>query len=86
MRSSLIGTLIGIFPGAGATIASFVAYDFARRFSRTPHRFGQGSTEGVAAAEAANSSSVGGALVPMLTLGIPGSAIDRRSYRSPDDP
>jgi putative tricarboxylic transport membrane protein len=74
VRSSLIGTLIGVFPGAGATVASFVAYDVARRLSRAPQLFGRGSTEGVAAAEAANSSSVGGALVPMLTLGIPGSA------------
>ncbi len=74
VRSSLIGTLIGIFPGAGATIASFVSYDLAKRLSRTPERFGQGNPEGVAAAEAANSSSVGGALVPLLTLGIPGSA------------
>ncbi|MFC1758349.1 tripartite tricarboxylate transporter permease [Planctomycetota bacterium] len=72
--SSLIGTLIGVFPGAGATIASFVSYDVARRTSRNPERFGQGCAEGVAAAEAANSSSVGGALVPLLTLGIPGSA------------
>ena len=72
--SSFIGTLIGVFPGAGATIASFVSYDVAKRSSRNPERFGQGSEEGVAAAEAANSSSVGGALVPLLTLGIPGSA------------
>ena len=74
LRSTLIGTLIGIFPGAGATIASFISYDFARRLSRTPEEFGRGSTEGVAAAEAANSGSVGGAMVPLLTLGIPGSA------------
>ncbi|MCA9263204.1 MAG: tripartite tricarboxylate transporter permease [Planctomycetales bacterium] len=72
--SSLVGTIIGVFPGAGATIASFIAYDTARRMSRQPERFGQGSLEGVAASEAANSSSVGGALVPLLTLGIPGSA------------
>lgn len=74
LRSSVIGTLIGIFPGAGATIASFVSYDVAKRLSRTPEEFGHGSCEGVAAAEASNSSSVGGALVPLLTLGIPGSA------------
>lgn len=72
--SSAIGTLIGILPGAGATIASFVAYDVARRMSRQPEQFGRGSVEGVAAAEAANSSCVGGSLIPMLTLGIPGSA------------
>ncbi len=74
LRSSLIGTLIGIFPGAGATIASFISYDIAKRSSKEPEKFGKGSLEGVAAAEAANSSSVGGALVPLLTLGIPGSA------------
>ncbi len=74
IRSSLVGTLIGIFPGAGATIASFVSYDIAKRLSKTPEQFGQGSPEGISAAEAANSGSVGGALVPLLTLGIPGSA------------
>jgi len=72
--SSLIGTVIGIFPGAGSTIASFLSYDFAKRISRNPDEFGKGSLRGVAAAESANSSSVGGALVPLLTLGIPGSA------------
>jgi len=74
LKSSLIGTFIGIFPGAGATIASFISYDVAKRTSKEPEKFGKGSLEGVAAAEAANSSSVGGALVPLLTLGIPGSA------------
>lgn len=74
LRSSVIGTLIGIFPGAGATIAAFLSYDVARRSSKHPETFGTGNPEGVAAAEAANSNSVGGALVPLLTLGIPGSA------------
>ncbi len=74
LRSTLIGTIIGIFPGAGATIASFISYDIAKRVSRKPEDFGKGSSEGVAAAEAANSGSVGGAMVPLLTLGIPGSA------------
>ena len=74
LQSSIIGTLIGIFPGAGATIATFISYDVAKRVSKRPEEFGQGSLEGVSAAEAANSSSVGGALVPLLTLGIPGSA------------
>ncbi len=73
-RSSVIGTLIGIFPGAGATIAAFLSYDVAKRSSKHPETFGTGNPEGVAAAEAANSSSVGGAMVPLLTLGIPGSA------------
>lgn len=74
VRSSILGTLIGIFPGAGGTIASFLAYDMEKRLSKHPETFGTGAYEGVAAAEAANSSSVGGALVPLLTLGIPGSA------------
>jgi putative tricarboxylic transport membrane protein len=74
VRSSFIGTLIGVFPGAGATIASFISYDIAKRLSANPEEFGQGSPHGIAASEAANSSSVGGALVPLLTLGIPGSA------------
>ncbi len=74
VRSSILGTLIGIFPGAGATIAAFLSYDLAKKFSKDPDSFGKGNPEGVAAAEAANSSSVGGALVPLLALGIPGSA------------
>ncbi len=74
LRSSVIGTIIGIFPGAGATIASFISYDISKRMSKNPDEYGNGSPEGVAAAEASNSSSVGGALVPLLTLGIPGSA------------
>lgn len=74
LRSSIMGTLIGIFPGAGATIAAFLSYDVAKRTSKNPESFGKGNPEGVAAAEAANSSSVGGALVPLLALGIPGSA------------
>ncbi|MDY2647464.1 MAG: tripartite tricarboxylate transporter permease, partial [Pyramidobacter porci] len=74
IRSSVLGTLIGIFPGAGGTIASFLAYDMEKRLSKHPETFGTGAYEGVAAAEAANSASVGGALVPLLTLGIPGSA------------
>jgi putative tricarboxylic transport membrane protein len=74
VRSSLMGTIIGIFPGAGATIAAFISYDVAKRVSKHPEEFGEGSLEGVAAAEGANSSSVGGALIPLLTLGIPGSA------------
>ena len=76
LRSSIIGTIIGIFPGAGSTIAAFISYDMSKRASSEPEKFGHGSLEGVAAAESANSSSVGGALVPLLALGIPGSATD----------
>lgn len=74
LRAGVLGTIIGIFPGAGGTIASFIAYDVEKRLSKHPEEFGKGSLEGVTAAEASNSSSVGGALVPLLTLGIPGSA------------
>jgi putative tricarboxylic transport membrane protein len=70
---SVFGVLIGIFPGAGTTIASLVSYAEARRYSKKPEEFGNGSPEGVAASESANNACVGGALVPMLTLGIPGS-------------
>jgi len=74
LQSSLIGTLIGVVPGAGATIAAFIAYNEARRTSKNSEKFGEGALEGVAAAGASGSGSVGGALVPLLTLGIPGSA------------
>ena len=74
LQSSIIGTFIGIFPGAGSTIASFLAYDAAKRTSKHPETFGQGNPEGVMASEAANNASVGGAMVPLLTLGIPGSS------------
>lgn len=74
LQSSVIGTLVGVVPGAGATIAAFIAYSEARRTSRAPERFGHGALDGVAAPSAACGGSVGGALVPLMTLGIPGSA------------
>ncbi|MBO7431102.1 MAG: tripartite tricarboxylate transporter permease, partial [Spirochaetia bacterium] len=74
IRAGIIGCIIGIFPGAGGTIASFLAYDTEKRMSKHPDDFGHGAPEGVAAAEASNSGSVGGAMVPLLTLGIPGSS------------
>lgn len=76
VRSSVIGTFVGILPGIGASIASIFAYTTARNFSREPERFGQGSEEGIVASEAANNASVGGALVPLVAMGIPGSVID----------
>lgn len=75
-RSSLFGTFIGVIPGAGATIASLISYGQSKRFAKKPEEYGEGSIEGIAASESANSSSVGGALVPLLALGIPGSATD----------
>ena len=72
-RSSIIGTLVGILPGAGATMASFISYNEARRWSKTPEKFGKGCLEGIAAPESANNAATGGAMVPLLSLGIPGS-------------
>jgi putative tricarboxylic transport membrane protein len=74
INGSLIGFFVGVLPGAGSTIASFVSYGVEKAVSKHPERFGQGAVEGVAAPEAANNSETGGALVPLLTLGIPGSA------------
>ena len=76
MRSSVIGTWIGILPGVGASISAMVAYATARSFSRRPEAFGTGSEEGIVASEAANNANVGGALIPLITMGIPGSPID----------
>ena len=73
LRSSAIGATVGAVPGAGATIASLIAYNEAKRVSKTPEKFGTGVLEGVSAPEAANNASVGGAMIPLLTLGIPGS-------------
>ena len=73
LSSSVLGTIVGVVPGAGAAIGSIVAYNEARRWSKTPEKFGKGMDEGVCASETANNATVGGALVPMLTLGIPGS-------------
>lgn len=74
LSSSVIGTLVGILPGAGGSIASFVAYDQAKRLSKTPDEFGKGCIDGVIASETSNNAMTGGALVPMLTLGIPGDS------------
>jgi putative tricarboxylic transport membrane protein len=73
-NGSLVGFFVGVLPGAGSTIASFISYGLEKAVSRRPEEFGKGVVEGVAAPEAANNSETGGALVPMLTLGIPGSS------------
>lgn len=76
LRASGIGVVIGALPGTGGDIAALMAYDHARRGTRMPtHSFGQGAEEGVVAPEAANNAAVGGAYIPMLTLGIPGDAV-----------
>lgn len=72
--SSTLGAIVGIIPGAGASLSAFIAYGEAKRISKNPEEFGKGSYEGVAAPEAANNAVVGGAMVPLLALGIPGSA------------
>ena len=74
VRGGFVGMLIGLLPGAGPTVASLLAYVVEKRASPHPERFGKGALDGVAAAESANNSAVHGALVPMLALGIPGSA------------
>ena len=76
LRSSVIGTWIGILPGIGANIGSVSAYSTARSFSKTPEAFGTGSDEGIVASESANNATVGGALIPLVAMGIPGSVID----------
>lgn len=73
-KSSVIGVIVGILPGAGGDIASWVGLNEAKRASKTPELFGQGNPEGIVAPEAANNAVTGGALIPLLTLGIPGSS------------
>jgi putative tricarboxylic transport membrane protein len=74
LRGALIGFFIGVMPGAGPTIASMLAYIAEKRLSRRPERFGRGAIDGVAAPESANNAASHAACVPMLALGIPGSA------------
>ena len=75
LRSSIIGTIVGIIPATGSGIAAYIAYDQAKRFSKDPDSFGTGNVDGVIAAETANNAVCGGALIPMLTLGIPGDSV-----------
>lgn len=74
LRATVIGTIIGIIPGAGADIASFISYSDAKFFSKNSDDFGTGIPEGIIASEAANNAVVGGSLVPLLTLGVPGNS------------
>ena len=74
LRSSVIGIIIGIIPGTGGDVSSYVAYNMGKLFSKEHEEFGHGSREGVACCEAANNAVVGGTLIPTLTLGIPGNA------------
>ncbi len=74
-RSGVMGSIVGILPGAGGTIAAFIGYDWAKKFSKDKEQFGKGCLEGVAGPEAANNAVTGGALIPTLTLGIPGNSV-----------
>jgi len=74
IRSALIGVVVGILPGAGGDIGSWVGYNEAKRFSKNKEAFGNGSIEGICASETANNAVTGGALIPLITLGIPGSS------------
>ncbi|MDR1518868.1 MAG: tripartite tricarboxylate transporter permease [Planctomycetota bacterium] len=72
IRSSIIGTVIGILPGIGATVAGMLSYSQAKRFSRHPEKYGTGIVDGIVASETANNAVTGGALIPMLSLSVPG--------------
>ena len=73
--TGLIGTMIGIIPGAGADIGAFVGYNVAQGMAKHPEEFGNGSIEGICGPEGGNNGVTGGALIPMLTLGVPGDAV-----------
>jgi len=76
IKSSLLGVIVGALPGTGGDIASLMAYDYAKRTTKNPEvPFGEGAKEGLIAPESANNAAVGGAYIPMLTLGIPGDAV-----------
>jgi len=75
VRSSLIGIAIGILPGIGAGTSNILSYVAAKKQSKTPEKFGKGIVDGVVASETANNAGIGGAMIPLLTLGIPGDAV-----------
>jgi len=75
MIGSPIGSFLGLLPGAGGPIAAFISYDYAKKSSKQPDEFGKGSVEGIAAPESANNAVTGGALIPMMTLSIPGDPV-----------
>lgn len=75
IRSSCIGSVVGMLPGAGADIAAWISYAVSKRFSRTPEKYGQGSLEGIGDATSANNSALAGAWIPALVLGIPGDSV-----------
>jgi putative tricarboxylic transport membrane protein len=74
-RGSLLGFFLGILPGGGGVIASFISYAVEKRVSKNPERFGKGAIEGVAGPESANNAATGGAFIPLMTLGIPSNVV-----------
>jgi len=72
LRSSILGTFIGMLPGAGGPVASIIAYNEAKRWDKNPEKYGKGAIEGLMASESSNNAVIGGALIPMMGLGIPG--------------
>ena len=75
LRGTFVGSIIGILPGLGASVASFLSYGLAKKAAKDPSRFGKGAIEGIAAAESADNAVVPSSLVPLFALGIPGSVI-----------
>ena len=75
LRGTVLGSVLGVLPGGGATLSSFAAYALEKKVSREPSRFGQGAAEGVAAPESANNAASQTSFIPMLTLGVPGNAV-----------
>ena len=74
-RCSIVGTVVGIVPAAGAGVSSWICYSMGKRFSKHPEKFGHGALEGVASCETGNNAATGGALIPLITLGLPGSTV-----------
>ena len=75
VRCSLVGTLVGIVPAAGAGVSSWICYSMGKKFSKHPEKFGHGALEGVASCETGNNAATGGALIPLITLALPGSTV-----------
>ncbi|MET0500186.1 MAG: tripartite tricarboxylate transporter permease, partial [Candidatus Binatia bacterium] len=75
LRGSALGSVIGLLPGMGATLGTFIAYAIEKRISRNPSKFGTGAVEGIASPEACNNAAVGGTFIPLLSLGIPSNAM-----------
>ena len=74
-RCSIVGTIVGIVPAAGAGVSSWICYSMGKKFSKHPEKFGHGALEGVASCETGNNAATGGALIPLITLGLPGSSV-----------